>query len=131
MCYQYWLNKGEKRPLFLALDGDYHGDTFGAMSVGHSSGFFPLYQDLMCRVKTVPNAPSWIGDLIEGPSGLEAKERTAFNALEAMLDAEKNNIAAFILEPLSQGAVGMRFARPQFVRKICARVRAENIPVIL
>lgn len=55
MSYQYWKNKGQqKRSIFLSFDGGYHGNTFGAMSVGRSSGFHDQFKELLFTVKTVP-----------------------------------------------------------------------------
>lgn len=47
MAYQYWRNQGVlTRTIFLSFDGGYHGDTFGAMSIGVKSGFHTLFSDL-------------------------------------------------------------------------------------
>jgi adenosylmethionine-8-amino-7-oxononanoate aminotransferase len=43
MAYQYWANRGAPRPTFLAFEGAYHGDTFGAMSVGAESPFTSVF----------------------------------------------------------------------------------------
>ena len=45
MAYQYHINLGEKRKKFVSFIGSYHGETFGAMSAGASSGFFDLFND--------------------------------------------------------------------------------------
>ena len=48
VAYQYWYNQGEKqRKKFLAIEGGYHGDTLGAMSVGFSSGFYKPFTCLL------------------------------------------------------------------------------------
>ena len=63
MAWQYWRNQGETgRDLFLAFDGAYHGDTFGAMSVGRTSGYYAPFEGLMCQVRHLPFAATWQGD---------------------------------------------------------------------
>ena len=126
LVYQYWLNKGQdQRKTFIAFDGAYHGDTLGAMSVGKGSGFFNLFEGLMCEVRTVPYAPTWYGD-----NEVQKREGQALKALEALLQSEGNQIAGLIIEPLMQGAAGMRFCRPEFIRQIVEISRANNILVI-
>ena len=63
MAYQYCRNKGDdKRTIFLSFEGDYHGDTMGAMAVSRGSGFFKLFEGLMCEAKTIPFAATFSGD---------------------------------------------------------------------
>lgn len=127
VAYQYWKNKGEnERVDFIAFEGAYHGDTFGAMAVGKGSGFFNLFQDLLCEVHTVPYADSWLGD-----NSIEAREDDAIARLRVLLETRGNRIAALIMEPLFQGAGGMRFCRPSFVTRVVNEVRAAGILVIL
>lgn len=125
MAIQYARNKGENRSLFLCLEGGYHGDTFGAMAVGRSSGFYGLFEDLLIRTLTVPCPATWLDD--PDPEG---KEQEALDALDAHLDREGHAVAAFVLEPLVQGASGMRMMRPSFVQAVAERVRARGILVI-
>lgn len=126
MAYHYWRNRGDgARARFLAFDGGYHGDTLGAMSVGRGCGYFTLYADLMCEVETVPFADSW-----EGDGGAEAREAYALAALDRALDAGAAKTAAIIVEPLMQGAAGMRVCRPEFLRSVTERARAAGVLVI-
>ncbi|MEM7618835.1 MAG: adenosylmethionine--8-amino-7-oxononanoate transaminase [Pseudomonadota bacterium] len=126
MAYQFWTNKGEKqRTAFLAFDGAYHGDTFGAMSVSRGSGFFSLFEGLMCPVHTIPYAHTWHDDF-----AIEDKEQNALKALDQLLETNGTNIAAIILEPLMQGAAGFRFCRPEFIRKVVEHVKAYDILVV-
>jgi adenosylmethionine-8-amino-7-oxononanoate aminotransferase len=126
MTYQYWRNKKEsQRTLFLSFDGAYHGDTFGAMSVGKKSGFHTAFDDLLFQVLTVPYAETWIDD-----PDLVEKENYALAILDQHLEKSADRIAAFIAEPLIQGAAGMRQCRPEFLRQIVDRVRSHGILVI-
>ena len=126
LAYQYWLNKGEdKRRHFLAFDGAYHGDTFGAMAVGKGSGFFTLFQDLMFEVTALPYPETWRGD-----GEVSSKEDAALAALDKALGDKSGEIAGLIIEPLVQGAGGMRMCRPAFIHAMVERVQALGIPVI-
>lgn len=126
LAYQYWRNSGEsERTLFVAFDGAYHGDTFGAMAVGKGSGFFSPFDDLMCEVATIPYAETWDGD-----GEVDQREAAALAALDILLEQRGHQIAAIILEPLLQGAGGMRICRPAFLDAVVARIRAAGALVI-
>jgi len=122
---QYWINLGAKRHRFLAFEGGYHGDTFGAMAAGKSSGFYAPFEDWLFGVDFLPWPKSWIGN-----ESIDADEAAALAKLDAYLDAHGDELAAFVFEPLVQGASGMRMARAGFLRTACERVRARGVPVI-
>ncbi len=127
MAFQSWRNRGEQgRPLFLAFQGGYHGDTFGAMSVGRSSGFYAPFEDVLLETRHTPFAETWLHD-----ADVEEREAAALAELDAILDRDGSRLAGFIAEPLVQGAAGMRMCRPEFLRAVCGRVAAHGIPVIL
>jgi adenosylmethionine-8-amino-7-oxononanoate aminotransferase len=88
------------------------------MSVGKSSGYFRAWEGLLFPVEMVPYPAGWIGD-----DTIEAKERTALAALEALLTPD---VAAVIVEPLIQGAGGMRMCRAEFLRGVADRVAAAG-----
>jgi adenosylmethionine-8-amino-7-oxononanoate aminotransferase len=113
LTFQYWRNKGEARKKFLAFEGGYHGDTVGAMSVGQSSGFFDAWQELLFDVGTLPFPATWQGD-----DDVETKEKKSFLALEQYLNEHGADTCAMILEPLVQGAGGMRMCRPEFLKSL-------------
>lgn len=126
MAYQYWHNQGHKqKTLFLSFDGGYHGDTFGAMAVGHKSGFHNVFADFCFKVLTIPYPATWDGDLT-----VELNEEQAIAVLDAHLQHHGDKIAAMIIEPLVQGASGMRMCRAEFIKKVVARVRKAGILVI-
>ena len=114
MALQYWQAKGvaRKRRL-LTLRGGYHGDTFGAMSVCDPvSGMHHLYQGVLATqyFADAPDGSDW------HPSQIDA--------FESEIRMHHDAIAAVILEPLVQGAGGMRFYAKEYlqaVRQLCDR----------
>ncbi|MGH1353445.1 MAG: aminotransferase class III-fold pyridoxal phosphate-dependent enzyme, partial [Methyloligellaceae bacterium] len=122
MAYQYWANQGDlQRKTFLAFDGGYHGDTFGSMAVGKASGFFTLFEDLMCSVISTPYVGTWLDD-----KEIEDRENWALGELETLLTDNDGQIAGIIMEPLMQGASGMNFSRPRFVNRVAELARKAN-----
>lgn len=126
MAYQYWYNKGQKqRKLFLSFEGGYHGDTFGAMSVGFKSGFHDVFDTFFFKVLNIPYPHTWDGD-----DQIEAKENAALEKLSEYIEQNGQDIAALIIEPLIQGASGMRICRASFVKRVVELVRQNGILVI-
>lgn len=126
MAYQYWHNQGQKdKKLFLSFEGGYHGDTFGAMSVGKNSLFHGVFSDLFFKVLSIPFPLTWDEDL-----DVVSKEEYALSVLDEHLSEHHNKIAAIILEPLVQGASGMRMCRAKFIDAVIEKVRKQNILVI-
>jgi adenosylmethionine-8-amino-7-oxononanoate aminotransferase len=124
MALQFWKNQNQARPLLLALEGGYHGDTVGAMSLGKSSGFFHPYQDLLFEVHTIPVPECWDGfhpDLLEDQ---------ILQQVADFLDQNAASVSALIVEPLVQGARGMRFHSARFLQNLCNLMRARGVLVI-
>ena len=113
MAYQYWYHRGEpKRTTFLALEEAYHGDTIGSVSLGGMELFHTLFKPLLFPVLRVPTPYAY-----RSPYGEKAAEHTLEQA-EAILREKADTIAAFVLEPLMQGAAGMLSQPAGFVKKI-------------
>jgi adenosylmethionine-8-amino-7-oxononanoate aminotransferase len=126
MAYQYWKNLGHnEKTIFLSFEGGYHGDTFGAMSVGAKSGFHDPFKDLLFKVLSIPYPENSDND-----PEIYIKEQNALQILKGHLEEYGSNIAAIILEPLVQGASGMRICRPKFLKQVIELVRQNNILVI-
>lgn len=125
LAFQFWHNQGKPRRRLLAFDGAYHGDTFGAMAVGRSSGFYAPFHELLFQVDFIPFPATWTGD-----TGVADKEAASLAALDAWLDRHAGETAALIAEPLVQGAAGMRMCRPEFLRRVVERVRGHGVLVI-
>ena len=122
MALQFWRNRGEARMRFLAFDGGYHGDTVGAMSAGRSSGFFDAFEAMLFSVDALPYPATWQGD-----DDVEAKESAALSALDRYLERHGHDTAALIIEPLVQGAAGMRMCRPNFLQALQGRLHEANV----
>lgn len=113
MAYQYWRNKGQERTKFICFDGAYHGDTFGAMSAGERSVFTEVFEDLLFDVEFLPYPDTWMGDYTVGD-----REDEIISDLEMMLDEEPETYAGILVEPLVQGAGGMKMCREDFIQKL-------------
>lgn len=125
-AFQAWRNSGATdRTRFLAFEGGYHGDTVGAMSAGVSSRFFDAWSEMLFPVDVLPVPATWLDD-----ADVETREAEALAALDRHLDAHGAQTAAAIVEPLVQGASGMRMHRPEFLRAAVDRLKAHGIHVI-
>jgi len=94
MALQYHHNKNEKRDTLIAFEDGFHGDTFGAMSVSSLSVYNGPFEDYFLKVKRIP-APQ--------------KENVEEVISELRKIISENKCAAFVYEPLVQGAAGMKF----------------------
>ncbi len=112
MALQYWANAGENRKTIVALEGAYHGDTFGAMSASARSAFTAPFDS---HLKEVVRLPLDSGTL-EG--------------FEALLAARSREIAALIVEPMLQGAGGMRVWRAELLKSLAKRARETGVLLI-
>jgi adenosylmethionine---8-amino-7-oxononanoate aminotransferase len=121
LAHQYWRNLGQDRSVIVAFEGGYHGDTVGAMSAGQSSGYFDAWKEMLFPVEVVPFPTTWDGD----PEP-EAAETAALAALDRVFETHSGRVSSVIIEPLVQGAGGMRMCRPQFLQALAARVRAAG-----
>ena len=122
IAWQWWRNQGSERRQLIAFEGAYHGDTFGAMALGDRSIFTAPYDELLLEVARVAWPHTHWGD-----TEVEVLETRALQQLEQALATPT---AAVILEPLIQGASGMRMVRPGFLRAVQERVRASGALLI-
>ncbi len=112
MAIQYWYNKGIKRKKIIAIDGAYHGDTFGAMSVAERGPF------------TAPFNPYLFETLFIDFPSLE-NEDDVLKQFKKLVDQE--NPALFIYEPLVQGAAGMRMYDERFLDKLIEYAQQNEV----
>ena len=118
IAWQWWHNQGSDRRQLIAFEGAYHGDTFGAMAMGDRSVFTDPYAPLLFDVSRIDWPHTHWGD-----TSVDAREQHALVQLDAALSTPT---AAVILEPLLQGASGMRLVRPRFLRAVAERVKASG-----
>jgi adenosylmethionine-8-amino-7-oxononanoate aminotransferase len=116
MAVQYWLNRGERRRArFVGFRGGYHGDTTGAMAVcDPEMGMHALFHGLLPK--------HFIIDLPETEESV--------TALTQLLDREAECIAGMIIEPLVQGAGGMRVHKPEVLRRLRAAADRHDLLLI-
>lgn len=114
IAYQYSYNKGQKkRKKFVALEGSYHGDTIGSVSVGGISAFHCLFKPLLFEAFFVPSPHPYRFD---GNSSECAQH--SLQQLENLLRTHGHEIAAVIVEPLVQAAAGMIVHPEGFLRGV-------------
>jgi adenosylmethionine-8-amino-7-oxononanoate aminotransferase len=109
IAYQYCRLRGAtQRDTFVSLQGSYHGDTLGAVSVGYSETFHRYFQPLLfpCERLDPPHVFRWQQGLSEGEALAAALAQA-----ERLFAERGDRIAALIVEPLMQGAAGM-WAQP-------------------
>lgn len=126
MSFHYWRNCGEpRRRRFVVLDGGYHGETLGALSMTQVPLYREVYGPLLLEPLVAPTPDSYAA----GVDALTAAERAA-DALDALLAAHPGEICAVLAEPLVQCAAGMRMHHPSYLnrlREICDRHRVHWI----
>jgi adenosylmethionine-8-amino-7-oxononanoate aminotransferase len=115
MAFQFWHNRGEDRKRVIALEGAYHGDTFGAMSVGARDVFNKPFEPFFFEV-----------DFLDFP--------TTKNAHALLHQAEEllrtGDAAALIVEPLIQGSAGMRMYPSAFLDQLVSLCKKYETLVI-
>jgi len=115
MAIQYWHNQKINRPRILALEGAYHGDTFGAMSVGERDCFNVPFEPYFFEVTYLSFPTS------------EMEEEILINAENLLKSRE---FGCLILEPLIQGSAGMRIYSISFLEKLTTIAKKYGTLVI-
>lgn len=115
MALQYWHNRGTPRRRIIALQNAYHGDTFGAMAVGARGTFNRPFESLLFNVAFIPVPVS-------------GREQESLRALEREL--ETGDVAAFLFEPLVQGAGGMVMYDAPALAALIRCCREKNVLLI-
>ncbi|HEY3433839.1 MAG TPA: adenosylmethionine--8-amino-7-oxononanoate transaminase [Rhodocyclaceae bacterium] len=128
MSHHYWRNKGrEEKAGFLCLEGSYHGETLGALSVTDVAIFRDAYAALSRDVRTVPSPDVRLA--APGESAVAVARRAAAG-LERILAEHHGEIAALIVEPLIQCATGFAMHDPEYLRlarELCNRYEVHLI----
>ncbi|WP_448519481.1 adenosylmethionine--8-amino-7-oxononanoate transaminase [Rhodoflexus sp.] len=112
MAFQYFYNLGQHKPKIIAIDGAYHGDTFGAMSVGDRSPFNAPFQPYLFEVEFIPFPEA-------------DTEETVFQQFSSLI--AQGDVGAFIFEPLVQGASGMRMYSAALLDRMIAYAQQNGV----
>ena len=113
MALQYWHNQGNvTKTKVIAFHNSYHGDTFGAMSVGAKNAFNAAFENHLFQV-----------DFIETPNKNNIDR--LINKLNKLVD--NDDVAAFIFEPLVQGANGMLMYDAELLDQLIAIAQSKNV----
>ncbi|WP_409495820.1 adenosylmethionine--8-amino-7-oxononanoate transaminase [Amycolatopsis sp. cmx-11-12] len=123
MCLQYWQSVGrkEKRRL-MTWRGGYHGDTFTPMSVcDPEGGMHSLWRGILPDQLFLPKPPGGFGD---------EPDQAYLDLLAAEIERHADELAAVIVEPVVQGAGGMRFHPPAYLRALREITEANGVLLI-
>lgn len=115
IAIQYFHNLGKPKKRVISLDGAYHGDTFGAMSLAGKSDFFSAFNSFFFEVEQI--------DLPTQKN--KTSVITRFKSL-----CETGEIGAFIFEPLLQGSAGMRMYDAEVLDELIDIARAHEVLII-
>ena len=112
MAFQYWHNKGVGRHKVIAIEGAYHGDTFGSMAVGERGSFNIPFEPYLFPVEFIP-----LPD--------ETNEEEVISRFQELVDS--GEVASFIFEPLVQGSAGMRMYPAAILEKLVAIAQQAGV----
>lgn len=128
MSFQYWQQTGiPQKTRFVSISEAYHGETLGALSVGGCELYKDVYRPILLKGFQVQGP-----DCFRCPYGLERDSCDApcFEHMESLVEREHENIAGVIIEPLIQGAAGMRIYPPIYLKKLRALCDAMAVHYI-
>jgi adenosylmethionine---8-amino-7-oxononanoate aminotransferase len=121
MAFQYWRHVGnDTRTKFVRLDGSYHGDTLGAVSIGGIDLFHAAFKPLLF-------------DTIAAPNPYPLRGRSAESCLAAMrrlFEERGKEIAALVIEPRVQGAAGILVSPPSYLKGLRALCNEHGVLLI-
>ena len=105
MAYQYWQQRGQpQKKKFAKLTNAYHGDTIGSVSLGGIDLFHQIYKPLLFETLEIPSPYRYRWSTGDDP---ERVKKESLEAMEKVLREHEGDLAAFVMEPLMQGAAGM------------------------
>ena len=130
MSFHYWRNVGKPaKQKFVSLSGGYHGETLGALAVTDVAIFRDVYQPLLNNNLITPAPATTVPD-DGGPCCAHCADEAA-GKLAALLATQHHDIAALIIEPLVQGAAGMKMYHPRFLERVRALCSEYQIHLIV
>lgn len=123
MAFQYWISKGQsEKNKLLSLKGGYHGDTFAAMSVcDPKNGMHHIFNQVLQEHYFAPKPQAPFDQTCQKEDIAEFK---------SIIEANHQQIAAVIIEPIVQGAGGMNFYSPDYLKQVRALCTQHNVLLI-
>lgn len=128
MSFHYWRNTGKpEKSQFISLQNSYHGETLGALGVTDVAIFKDTYAPLLTQSAQMPSPDFRLAEA--GESEEDFAIRCA-EAVEAYVAEHHHQLAAFIIEPLVQGAVGMAMYHPAYLLRVSEICREYQVHLI-
>lgn len=127
MAYQYWYQKGKpEKKHFVSMTESYHGDTLGSVSVGGIDLYKKIFNPLVFETLKVcaPYCYRCPKNCTQGKCSIEC-----FQEVEELFEKQHEKIAAIIVEPLVQGAAGMRMYPKEYLKKL--RILCDKYDILL
>lgn len=128
MSFQYHYQTGNpQKKRFMALSDAYHGETIGALSMGGVDIYSEIFKPLLLDIIRVDGP-----DCYRCPFGKtrETCQAECFQAAQSAFEQYGHEVSAFIVEPIVQGAAGMRIYPPAYLKKLRACCDAYNVHLI-
>ena len=120
MAFQYWQQNGApERDRFISFQGAFHGDTVGCVSVGGVELFHRMYRPLLFEVLFAPSPA-------DGGSKNAPWHTAALDDVATFLAQQGDRIAGIVVEPLIQGAMGMRMYSPRILERLARLAREAD-----
>jgi adenosylmethionine---8-amino-7-oxononanoate aminotransferase len=129
MAYAYWGHRGQpERTLFVSMDGAYHGDTLGAVSVGRIDVFHDTYRPLLFESRAFAQPYCY-----RCPLGrtYPACDLACADTLEEVLARDAGRVAAVVVEPLVQGAAGIITAPDGHLARVAELTRRHGVLLVV
>ncbi|MCA8995884.1 MAG: adenosylmethionine--8-amino-7-oxononanoate transaminase [Planctomycetaceae bacterium] len=130
MAHQYQRQRpggSDKRRMFATVRGAYHGDTIGSVSVGSIELFHRVYGSLLFETVSCPSP----GSLRYPPEhSSDSYRQFCFDEVERTVQQHQEDLVAFVIEPLVQGAAGILVHPPGYLRHVREVTKDYGIPLI-
>ena len=129
IAIQHWHNLGRpERNRFASLENAYHGDTLGAVSVGYLEGFHSQFRPLLYPAYRAESP--YCGRCRHEKEPASCNQE-CFESMVAIFDQHADELAAVIVEPLCQGAAGMRIYPAEYLRLLDQLCKEKNVLLIV
>ena len=127
MALQYQLQIGQtQRVEFMSLENGYHGETVLTLAAGDCGLYSKPYEALMPKIDKINDVPyvksykDWPGEISEGE----------WAGIESQLESRKDTLAGIVVEPVLQGAGGMLFYKPSFLKRLKSWCKDNGVLLI-